>query len=188
MTTDPEEALLEIVRILKPLTSEERQRAVNAAMAFLGEAQISSKAAQPSSSAPEGARVDVIAGGYPPSVSNWMRQHDLSSDELDQVFQFHKDGSFDIHEVPGKTKKERTLNVYVLTGTGMFLTTGDRTFQDQDARKFCENTGCLDAPNHAAILKDRGSEFAGDKNKGFSISNPGLKRAAAIIKEVAGTA
>ncbi|MFA5958845.1 hypothetical protein [Hyphomicrobium sp.] len=181
-----EEALVSLLRILKPLTSVERHRAVAAAMTYLGEKYGGDGERRARSGGREEESSGLGGGDYPRAVSAWMKQHDIAPDEIDQVFQFQDDGPFVIHDVPGKTKKERTLNAYVLTGVAQFLTTNDRTFQDAVARKFCEDIGCLDAANHAATLKDRGPEFSGDKNKGFTISNVGLKRGAAIVKEVVG--
>jgi hypothetical protein len=102
------------------------------------------------------------------------------------VFHFNDDGTFDIHDAPGKSKKEKTLNTYILTGVGKYLTTKTRDFDDSMARGFCESIGCYDPANHASHLKNKGSEFSGDKNKGYSLTNVGVKRGAALVKELAG--
>ena len=60
-----------------------------------------------------------------------------------------------------------------------------RTFQDSVAREHCSIIGCLDKANHAAILNDHGPEFSGDKSKGYTISNIAVKKAAALVKEMA---
>ncbi|MFN3623982.1 MAG: hypothetical protein ACK4TP_07960 [Hyphomicrobium sp.] len=186
MGNDPEEALLSLVRILKPLPSEERHRAVMAAMTYLGENFAPIKQ-QPSADNSSAASTGGGDGDYPKAVEGWMKKEGVTPDELDQVIQFHPDGTFAIHSVPGKTKKEQTLNAYVLTGVCTFLTTGERTFQDAVARQICADIGCLDKSNHAATLGDAGPEFSGDKNKGYSLSNVGIKRGAVIVKELAGT-
>jgi hypothetical protein len=36
-------------------------------------------------------------------------------------------------------------------------------------------------------MKKTGPEFTGDRSKGYSLTNPGIKRGAALVKEVAGT-
>jgi hypothetical protein len=54
------------------------------------------------------------------------------------------------------------------------------------ARQFCERIGCYDQANHAAHIKNRGNEFTGDKNRGYSLTNPGIKKGVALIKELAG--
>jgi biotin operon repressor len=113
-----------------------------------------------------------------------MQQNGISTEELDQVFQFKADG-FEIHNVPGTSKKEKTQNAYVLTGLGTFLTKNDRTFTDAMARDFCKTIGCFDPPNHAKYLKEKGSEFSGDKSRGYLLSNVGVKRGAMIVRELA---
>lgn len=181
--TDTTNALTTIIKALTPLKPDERHRTVDAAMLFLGEATKTSSRER--KVGPSGADRDTGDGEYPAAVTKWMQQHSISSEELDQVFHF-KDDSFDIHGAPGRSKREQTLNTYVLTGLGAFLTTGDRKFADATARGFCETTGCFDAPNHAKYLKDKGAEFSGDKSKGYSLSNVGVRRGATLVKELAG--
>ena len=117
----------------------------------------------------------------------WMQQNDISPEELDRVFHFQANG-FDIHGAPGKSKREQTLNAYILTGLGVFLTTDERKFTDAMARGFCETIGCFDSPNHAKYRKKKVTEFSGDKSRGYSLSNVGLKRGAMLVKELAGHA
>eukprot|EP00611_Tribonema_gayanum_P016871 TRINITY_DN29323_c0_g1_i1.p1 TRINITY_DN29323_c0_g1~~TRINITY_DN29323_c0_g1_i1.p1 ORF type:complete len:127 (+),score=2.28 TRINITY_DN29323_c0_g1_i1:109-489(+) len=104
--SDPEQALTAIIRVLKPLASEQRKRAVAAAMMFLGEAIEN----EPPTPKPKTLGIADVAGAhidgdYPKQASLWMTQYGVTSDELDQAFQFHEDGSFDIHDAPGKSKK-----------------------------------------------------------------------------------
>ena len=120
MSNDSEEALLGLVRLLKPMTSEERHRAVNAAMTYVGE-PFSPANGSPSggggrASADNAGGGGVDLGGYPKAVAAWMKQYDISPEVLDPIIQFQEDGTFAIHDVPGKTKKEQSLNVYTLTG------------------------------------------------------------------------
>jgi hypothetical protein len=120
-------------------------------------------------------------------VPSWLKQNDVTPDELDQVFHFVADGKFEIHDAPGKSKKEKTLNTYILTGLGKFLATGQRDFDDALARGFCQTIGCYDIANHGKYLGDyKGPEFTGDKSKGFSLANPGIKKGAVLVKALAG--
>jgi hypothetical protein len=182
--TDTADPLMTIINALKPLKSDERHRAVDAAMTYLGETK-KAPAAEARETAPEGGGDE----SYPVAANRWMKQNGVSPDELDQVFLFNGDGSFDIHSAPGKSKREQTLNTYILTGVGQFLATNTKTFADKLARGFCESIGCLDAANHAAHIKNyTGSEFSGSKSKGYTVTNVGLKRGAALVKELASTA
>ncbi len=70
-----------------------------------------------------------------------------------------------------------------------FLVTGGYDFEDAAARSFCQALGCYDNANHAAHLKDyKGAEFTGEKNKGYAITKPGIKKGAALVKELASQA
>jgi hypothetical protein len=188
VTTD---ALTTIINLLKPLTSEDRQRTVGAAMMFLGEAPLSKpKLAQKDSKSDDSDEGDdTDEGDYSAHIKKWMKQNDVSSEELDQVFHFNDDDTFDLLHSPGKTKKEQTINIYTLTGLGKYLAANDRSFDDTTARAFCEKMGCFDKSNHSTHLhvKNR-PEFTGDKSKGYSLTNPGIKRGAALVKEVSGAA
>ena len=168
------EALTGMIAILKPLGSEERHRLVNSVMIFLGETTPPPRSTAKTGGG-EGAEPSAeIDGDYPPQVLAWMRQYEVSADEIDQVFHF-KGGTFSIHDVPGASKKEKTLSTYILTGVGTYLSTNKRDFSDSVAREFCETLGCYDATNHSRILKERGSEFSGDKSSGYSITRSGIK-------------
>ena len=97
-----------------------------------------------------------------------MKQNGLTSDMLDQVF--HVDGEHVevlAASVPGKTMKERTLNVYLLAGAARLLATGETAFDDKYARELCGNLGSYDPTNHAKYLKDRGNKLAGSASTGW---------------------
>jgi hypothetical protein len=179
------DALTTIIRVLQPLSSDERQRTVGAAMMFLGETAPPKHKAS-SADAERDSNGDA-EGDYSRQITKWMKQYDVSAEELDQVFHFGGDGTFDLLHAPGKTKKDQTLNTYILTGLGKYLSTNDRTFDDATARAFCEKIGCFDKSNHATHMKKTGPEFTGDRSKGYSLTNPGIKRGAMLVKEVAGT-
>jgi hypothetical protein len=176
-------ALTTIIGVLTPLNSEERQRTVNAAMLFLGEAaKTPAREREGASGNDAGGATD---GDYSERVQKWMQKNGVSAVELDEVFHFNDDGTFDIHGAPGRSKKEQTINTYILTGLGRILTTGERTFDDATARGFCEKIGCYDPNNHSVYIKNKGPEFSGDKKKGYSLTNPGATRGAALVKELA---
>ena len=113
-----------------------------------------------------------------------MRQYGIAADSLERVFDFRDDDSFAILEVPGKSMREQTLNMYILTGLGTFLATGSRQFTDALARSNCEEHSCYDQANHAKTLKEKHPEFNGDKSNGWSVTVPGIKRGAELVKAV----
>jgi hypothetical protein len=169
-----------IVAELTPLTSEERQRVIQASLTLLGEAPIAhGKSVDPQSPAREGdARL-------PPRARIWMQQNGLSAEQLDQVFHFDNETVAVIAaEMPGRNRSEQSRNAYVLTGTAKFLATGDANFEDKEARALCESLGCYDSTNHAKYLKEKGNEFTGSKDEGWKLTAPGLKRAASLIQDL----
>src|SRR6266436_3922745 len=129
MSNTETEALTKIIEVLTPLKPEDRRRTVAAAMLFLGESAEPAPAggaAAERKAAAAGAGNGAGDGDYPAAVNKWMEQHGISSDALDEVFHFKDDGSFEIHDVPGKSMREKTLNTYILTGVGKLLTSNSR--------------------------------------------------------------
>jgi hypothetical protein len=127
---------------------------------------------------------DAELGTLSPRARSWMSQHGVSAVELQQIFHV-ADGEVEvIATVPGRNKKNQTYNAYVLTGLSQFLATGTPAFTDKAARALCEASGCYDRANHAVHMKEKGNEFTGSKDKGWTLTAPGLKRAAELIKEL----
>lgn len=175
-TTDGATALQTVVDALKNLKPEERLRTLNAAKTFFGdEAEVAPEKGKERSEDSENA-----------SGITRSKKSGLSADEVDAVFHFDGNGGFDLLDVPGRSTRDKTLHAYILTGFGKYLATGERAFDDATARGFCETLGCYDQANHASTLKTKHPEFTGDKKKGYSLTNPGIRRGAALVKEVAG--
>jgi len=171
------ELLGKVVELLQPLSSEDRGRLVRAAMAFLGEEQPSaSVAVQPDSPA--------SLSGLPPKAAAWMRQNGISADQLQEAFHINGNSVDVIASLPGRNKKEQTYSAYIIAGIGQLLVTGEPAFDDKTARSLCERSGCYDSANHSAHVKDRGNEFTGTKEKGWTLTAPGLKRGAELIKQM----
>ena len=176
-------AMTKVVEALTPLSSEDRARVVSAALALLGEAQPAGASRAGGDDGTD--KQDAELGALPPRARTWMKQHDISADQLQQVFHI-SGGELEIiaAHIPGKSKKEQTYSAYILTGLGQLLLTGNSSFQDKQARALCESSGCYDLANHSAHLRDRGNEFAGTKDKGWTLTTPGLQRASEIVKEL----
>lgn len=177
MTKTLAEIVGTIVKELTPLESEERKRAVHAAMTLLGEEAIRQPLAVVERNEPE--VVEVLL----PRVRTWMRQNDLSMDELQQAFHIENGTAEIIAEIPGKSNREKVRNAYILTGVSNFLATGEQRFEDAAARSLCERVGIYDPTNHSKYMKD-GNEFMGSRAQGWTVTIPGLKAGAHIIKGV----
>lgn len=172
-----------IVDELTPLESEERLRVVRASLALLGEAD--TPAAHRGGALHEIGQPGAASAleGLQPKARLWVTQNALSLDEISHALHI-EDGEIHIIEIPGKTNKERTRNAYVLMGAANLLGTGEAKFTDKEARELCERFGFYDPTNHTKYMKG-GNEFTGTKAKGWTLTAPGLKRAAEIVKSVA---
>jgi hypothetical protein len=182
----PSEITGQIVDLLMPLPSEDRQRIVAASLMLLGEQPVRAvKAAKEESSS--GVDDDGDDSTLPAKAKTWQKQNALTATQLSQVFHTTGDKTdVIVGDMPGKNKKEQTLNAYVLTGLAQLLSGGDPTFTDKDARSLCTTAGCYDATNHTKALNDKGNWFTGSKDKGWTLTAPGLKHGATLIKELAG--
>jgi hypothetical protein len=165
-----------IVDLLTPLSSEERRRVVSASLTLLGEATNASAATETE----DGGTITTSG-----KAKAWQNQNKITANHLGQVFHC-EDGKVEVivGEMPGKNKKEKTLNAYVLAGIAQLLISGEAKFTDKDARALCSSAGCYDAPNHAATLKAKGNWFTGTKEKGWVLTAPGLKHAATLVRNL----
>lgn len=171
----------ELYKLLEPHEPDVRQRAIKAAMVMLGDAQ--------APLADTITSLDDDGGGLalPTKVKVWMKANNLSREQLGQVL--HLDGgSCEVlsSEPPGKTVKEKTINAYVLTGISAFVQTGEPKFDDKTARDVCRAMGVFNEGNHAYYLKGKGNVLGGTKDSGWTLTGPGLKLGAELIKQLAG--
>lgn len=166
-----------IVEELTSLESDERKRAVQAALMILGEDALKPQVIEAEKDNVEDAEM------LPARVRIWMRQNDLSFDEVQQAFHIESGAVEFIGEIPGKTNKVKVRNAYILTGISAYLLTGEQRFDDVVARALCSRFGIYDHTNHSKYLKG-GNEFTGSRERGWTLTNPGLKAGANLIKEV----
>jgi hypothetical protein len=172
------ESLIQLIGVLEPLSPEERRRNIKAALTYFGDSEQEHSAKDVRQSSGDD-------GHFAPEIAARMRQHGISPDHAVHVFEFRQGEPFKVLAVPGKGKKPQTLAMYHLVGLGTYLESNKRDFPDATARQYCKDYGCYDQPNHAAYLDEKHPAFAGDKNNGWLLTVPGIKVAAAIVKEVA---
>jgi hypothetical protein len=175
------ELLPKMMEILTPLSPEDRRRLITATLTLLGDE--SANLSGPTSETRH--QVSEVPEGMPPRAKLWMNQNSISLDELQQVFQL-ADGAADViaSDIPGKNDKEKTFSAYILTGISKLLAGGNPAFDDKTARQLCKTSGCFTGGNHATHLSGHGNEFTGSKDKGWVLTAPGLKRGAALVKEL----
>ena len=176
------EIMTKVVEILAPLSKEDRMRIIRASLVLLDDSGSSGKSLELESHLQEDFSSD--SAGLPSRTRAWMKQNSITTDDLAEVFQITKDDATIIAAIPGGTVKEQVYNAYVLTGVSQLIISGTPFFQDKQARTQCESSGCYDSNNHSTYLNQKGNLFTGSKKTGWTLTVPGLKHAAEIIKEI----
>lgn len=166
-----------IVDLLSPLPSEERHRIIRASLTLMGDDALTS----PNIAQGEQQQDEEGASGLPPRARTWMKHNGLTTDQIHQVFHLGSGGVEIIaSEIPGKNNRERVRNAYVLQGIANLLSSGDARFDDVAGRALCESRGFYDGTNHMKYMKG-GNEFTGSKDKGWTLTAPGLKHGAGLV-------
>lgn len=176
--------LPKLVEILSELSALEREKAISAAKILLGEsAAFREGPSHPSHVEPTEQIADEIAA----KAAIWLRKNHISREQLDQVFSV-EDKTFDViaATMPGKSKRQQTVEAYIICGLKSFLQTGEPNFTDKEGRQLCQKVGCYDQPNHYNYIRAFGNRIGGTKDSGWKLTNPGLTDAAQLIKQLAG--
>jgi hypothetical protein len=175
----------ELYKLLEPHEPDVRERAIRAAMVMLGGNLQVTAPYKPLS--PEVPEEDHDGPPLASKVKTWMRSHGITREQLSEVFHLDSAACEVLpSESPGKNGKEKTINAYVLTGVSAFLQTGETKFDDKTARDVCKTMGCFNEGNHAYYLKGRGNVLGGSKDSGWTLTGPGLKLGAELIRNLAG--
>lgn len=188
MALDSElEAMAAILKVLQPLDPRMRGRVIRWALEKLEISDDGHVGMSPGErgSPPNPARSSSSAFQIPALGSAWVRQNQITDAELESVFHETSEGfSVIAHRMPGRSRREQTLNCYLLAGVCSLLSAGELGFTDQKGRELCNEFGCLDGPNHSKYLSAKGGDFVGSKEKGWSLTAPGRKKAALLVKEI----
>lgn len=188
-STDPAATagiVVQLVQLLTPLSTADRQRAIAAAMIVLDEpTPVQMRTRKDASEHPSQDSDNEIH----PKGTQWMTKNGITRAQLDHVFSIDA-SSMDViaSKLPGKSKRQQTVDAYVLCGLKSYLSTAEMTFADKDARDICNKVGCYDSANHSNYMKAFGNLVAGSKDGGWKLTNPGLAHAASVVKEAAGDA
>jgi hypothetical protein len=173
------DAVSKLIKVLQPLTPEDRQRAITATMVLLGQTNAPPVALK--------APIDVMGSGDGISgkALAWMSKNSISRDQLDHIFTVEPE-AIDViaSRMPGSSKRQQTVQAFVICGLKAFIRSGDPAFTDKDARELCQKVGCYDTANHSNYMKAFGNLIAGSKDGGWKLTNPGLSEAVKIVKEL----
>lgn len=181
--------MTKVYELLLPLDSDERMRVISSTLTLLGEQQAGvtlghgRTPSQESFGTPgllstaEGANPDV-------RVQRWMSQNGVPQSKLEEVFHLAGDSvELIASDVPGKSKREKTVNCYLLVGLRAFLS-GAAKFSDNEALAFCQHMKAYDRNNHTENRKALGNKVSGGRAEGFTLSAPGLRAAAELLREL----
>lgn len=174
------EAVSKMVEILLPLESNDRTRVFQASMTLLGDVS----ARKPNDeNGYERLDQDGLLSGLSQQAKLWIQKNKISEEQLGQVFHIEK-GTAQVISLPGSGKAaERALNAYLIRGAAAFLSGGEASFSDDEARKLCEYFGCYNSKHHVRDIKALGNRITGTKSTGWKLTAPGLTSAADLIKQ-----
>jgi hypothetical protein len=183
MTTDLKALVTGLYDLLEPAEPAERKKAIKAALTMLGD-DTSVANEKGEKSKPSGDD-EADEDDFNAKTRSWMTRNKVTAEQLNHVF--HIDGeTVDIitDSAPGKNQKQQTINAYVLTGIRELIKAGDAKFDDKSGRESCEKMGCFGPTNHATYMGKPGNVLSGSKENGWSLTGPGLKTGADLVKEL----
>jgi len=180
--TDMKTLVTSLYDLLQPADTDDRRKAIKAALTMLGDSANAGSDAHADSDADE----NSDSAGFHIKAKSWMKKYTVTAEQLSHIFHMENDTVEIIaHEVPGASTKQKTINAYVLTGIGQLLVTGEAKFDDKAGRAACQSLGCLNDSNHATYMKDKGNVLSGSKDSGWTLTGPGLKVGADLVKGLA---
>ena len=173
----------QLVELLEGLSPTERDCAVSAAMILIGD--------NPGASEGKGSKDKVhtefesISDGVSARAASWMNKNSITREKLEHVFSIDAAGVDVIAaKLPAKSKRQQTIKRMYFAASGSLIRAGEAIFSDGDARNLCQKIGCYDSPNHSNYMKGFGNLISGSKDAGWRLTNPGLSRAAQIVKQL----
>jgi hypothetical protein len=177
----PAELALQVYNILIPYDSEVRQRVIQSALTLLGEAALPSVGRPPMPQSAVSGFDDVKLG---PKAMRWLQKHGLSRGHLDEIYHLGV-GTVDIvtSHVPGDSKREMTINCYLLSGIRGLLEVDTSSLNETETIALCKRLTAYDKNNHTAYRAAVGNRMTGTK-PAFILTGPGENAAAELIKQM----
>ena len=180
LMTDLKTLVSGLYDLLEPAEPADRKKAIKAAMTMLGDdAPVADQ--KPGKGAGDLADDDDGDNSeFNAKARTWMSRNKVTAEEIAHVF--HVEGEtvdVIVDTVPGKNTKAQAINAYMLTGIAEFLKTGESKFTDKVARETCKK---LAETNHSTHMKKPGNVLSGSKESGWTVTGPGMKTAAELIK------
>ena len=180
---NPAELALEIYKLLAPHPSEIRVRAIQSAMTSLGE-----MAVLPAHSKKDTPGVAQTIGDYGelslgPKALRWVQKYSITRAMLEEVFLLADRIEISANSVPGASKREMTVNCYLLVGLNNLLKADIPSIDDSDAIAECKRMAAYDKNNHTTNRQSVGNKMSGTRPN-FMLTGPGETAVAALIKQM----
>jgi hypothetical protein len=178
---NPAELALQIYNLLFPHDSELRRRVMQSAMTLLGEGAVQSATPLADVQSTSGVFEDLRLG---PKASKWIQRHAVNRQMLDEVFHLTGD-RIDIiaSSVPGASKREMTVNCYLLCGVRGLLKDDVPSIDESEAVSVCKRLTAYDKNNHTTNRLAVGNKMSGNRPT-FTLTGPGEAAAADLIKQM----
>lgn len=185
-TMNPAELALELYKLLSPFPAELRQRAIQSALTALGDSPIGQSSSLP------GAGIGIVAGmddfadlKLGPKALKWLQRHRISRTMIEEVFHITESGvEITASSVPGVSKREMTVNCYLLMGIRGLLGSDVPTLDDSETIALCKRLTAYDKNNHPTYRSAIGNKMTGAKPT-FTLTGPGENAGADLIKAMA---
>jgi hypothetical protein len=158
-----------------------------AVMTLLGEVALPEAPKQSASSSGSGAtdQGEFAEMNLGVKALKWIQKNGITRPMLDEVFHKTEAGvEVTAAMVPGVSKREMTVNVYLLSGIRGLLQTDVSTFDDSDAITLCKRLTAYDKNNHPANRQAVGNRMTGTKPT-FTLTAPGETAAGDLLKLMA---
>lgn len=183
VTKNAAQVALEIYNILEPLPTDLRSRAIQAALASLGEPMpLVATKIQPTAEFPE--QVDISEKPLGPKARKWCQRHNLGAQQLEEIFHFTAETIEIIASaVPGSSKKDMTANCYLLEGVRGLLKNDEPKIIDSEVIQLCKRLAAYDKNNHTTFRKSVGNRMTGDRAN-LTLTGPGENAAAELVKQM----
>ena len=181
ISKSPAELSLEIYNVLFPFESQVRLRVIQSALTLLGETLLPPVGRSAALQSNVTGFDDVNLG---PKAMKWIQKHAFSREMLDEVYHF-TDGAVEIiaSTVPGASKREMTVNCYLLSGIRGLLKEDVPTLDETETIAICKRLTAYDRNNHTANRQLVGNRMSGKKPT-FTLTGPGESVAAELIKQM----
>jgi len=121
--------------------------------------------------------------GISPVAKKWMTRNGLQEQQLSRIFSLGVD-EIDLiaKTVPGKKKKEKMHNVFLLKGIAAYIGTGAARFTYEQAKETCLHYDAWDSTNFSFNFKSLAGEVSGSKDSGYALTPRGLSNGTELVK------